>query len=102
MPTDPRRAPWLALAAGLALVLNACASNGPTPTAPGVPSGAWSVAPVGPSPRGAPSTTATIAPSSAPLATPSVSAAASPVGPGASIDPANFVAAVDNPWFPLK
>jgi len=98
MPTDPRRAPWLALAAGLALVLNACGSNGPTPTAPGVPSGASSVAPVEPSPTGPPSTTATIPPSSAVPA----SAAAGPVGPGASIDPANFVAAVDNPWFPLK
>ena len=94
MPIDPRRAHRLALAAGLAVAIAACGSNGPSTTPPSA---------VSTSSSGVPSAApATVAPATTTPSTPLVSPAASPVGPGASIDPASFVAAVDNPWFPLK
>jgi hypothetical protein len=96
----PLRALRPALAAELVLVLAACGSNGPTPTPPPVSSAASSVAPAEASPPGAPSG---VAATTSPVATGgSASPVPSPLGPGASIEPANFVAAIDNPWFPLK
>jgi hypothetical protein len=82
------------------LLVGACSSTNPSPsaiTAPeptAVPTTSIASAPasVVPPPSGA-------AASAAPASAPVTSAGASET---ASIDPANFVAGVDNPWFPLK
>ena len=103
----PRRLTSLAATLPIVLLASACSSTNPNPSA----------APVAPEPTARSSAAASGAPSLA--AAPSVppapsvlpatsSASASPAAesPGASaaveIDPANFVASVDNPWFPLK
>jgi hypothetical protein len=89
----PNRRSWLfALTAAAAVFAFACGSTAPTTPPPGS--------------AGAPSSAPTIAaPSvgSGPSASPApASQGAGPsVGPSASIDPANFVGTIDNPWFPL-
>ena len=94
---SPNRRPWLlALIAAVALSVTACGSTTPT-TSPQPGSAA--------APSGTPAT-ASSSPGSAPSAAVSSGPAPSsqsggPSGPGASIDPANFVGAIDNPWFPL-
>jgi hypothetical protein len=72
-------------------IVAACGSTAtPTPV---------SVSSSSPSPTAAPVASIAISPAESP----SVGASASPSGAvGGSIDPANFVAAIDNPWFPLK
>ena len=82
--------------AGLLLVLGAvaCSPAGPTPPAavtadPGTPSAAASV------PADEPSASASADP-------PPAAAPAGPLGVLDRVDPADFVAAVDNPWFPLR
>ena len=78
------------------VLVGACSSTNPSPPA----------TTVAPEPTAAPTTSVSSAPASV---TPpaSVSASIAPAtspgaSPGASIDPANFVPTVDNPWFPLK
>jgi hypothetical protein len=92
-----------ALAAGLALVLAACGSTSPTSTASvavSVPAGSGLPGASSPPPTSA---TPPIAAATTPASqAPAVSIAPTPVAAGASIAPAAFVAAIDNPWFPLK
>src|SRR5258706_6985997 len=85
-----RRRPWLlAFIAAPALLVIACGSTAPTassqPGSAGTPSSAPTIA--------APSV------GSGPSASPAP--ASQGAGPGVSIDPANFVGTIDNPWFPL-
>ena len=76
----------------IALLVTACGTPAPTP-----PQASQSQGSVGPSTAAAPTTPP---PSSV---TPSASGSGAPIGSGAptTIDPANFVAIVDNAWFPL-
>ena len=91
-----RRSLLFALVAGVALLATGCGSTTPTTSPPGsvsTPSSAPTIA--APSVGSGPS---------APAATGSAPASQGTgpsAGPGASIDPANFVATIDNPWFPL-
>jgi hypothetical protein len=95
----PNRPPtWLfAPIVAVALASTACGSTTPTTSSPpgsaAAPSGTPATA--ASSPAFAPS--AAVATGSAP-ASPGTGPSA---GPGASIDPANFVGTIDNPWFPL-
>ena len=86
-----------ALAAGIAMVASvaACATGAASPSlAPVVSAAATS------SPTGAASESASPRNAGSPTVAPS-SQSATPA-PSGSIDPANFVATIDNPWFPLK
>ena len=83
-----RRAPTVIL---LAVLVSGCGSTSPTPA----PSGA----PVA-SPSGTPVAAASQPPSAAPSLAPSAGASSGPTDAG-TIDPANFVAAIDNPWLPF-
>ena len=83
-----RRAPAVVL---LAVLVSGCGSTSPTP--------AQSAAPVV-SPSATPVAAASQAPSAAPSLAPSAGASSGPTDVG-TIDPANFVAAIDNPWLPF-
>ncbi len=72
------------------LIVAACGSTAtPTPA---------SLSTASPNPTAAPAASVASAPAESPVAT----VIASPSAVAGSIDPANFVAAIDNPWFPLK
>jgi hypothetical protein len=80
--------------AGFVLVLAAVACS----PAPSPPPAAVTADPGTPSPVSTPVATASPSPS----APPPVAAPAGPLGVLDRVDPADFVANVDNPWFPLK
>lgn len=85
----------IAICAAVAISVAACGSEVPvSPSAAGVP--ASTPQPVSASPA---SPAATAAPPASPLA--SAAASPAPVASPGPVDPANFVAGVDNPWFPL-
>jgi hypothetical protein len=90
----------LPLASLIAVVAAAC-SSAPTPTPPPASTPSVTSATSSTAPASAPEVSTSEASGSGlsvePSPVPSVN-----VGPGVSIDPANFVAVVDNPWYPLK
>lgn len=88
MNANDRTRPHLLTLLMPALVLSACGSTTHEPSTPAPPT----------PPTTAP--TESSSPSAA-LSSASPSASSAAVVPGASIDPADFVAAIDNPWFPL-
>jgi len=101
LPARPSICPpnrWSAwLLALIAALATACGSTTPTtspqPSSAGVPSVEPTTAPSIPA-----SGPSALVPSGPP---PASQGAGAPAGPGASIDPANFVSTIDNPWFPL-
>jgi len=84
--------------AGLVLVLAAvaCSPAGPTPPA------AVTADPGTPSPAPTPTAEPSAAPSPSAAAPSPAAAPAGPLGVLGRVDAADFVAAVDNPWFPLR